>query len=78
MKKEYFDLKKVELKNNIYNKVYNNKERVIKLKKLQILFDGVNLIKRDNDSNYLIDLIFLIIETVGLNLWWIYLNHTKS
>jgi len=55
-----------------YNKVYNNKERAIKLKKLQILFDDINLIKRDNDSNYLIDLIFLIMERTCIRdkLYW--------
>lgn len=56
----------------VYNKVYNNKERTIKLKRLQLLFDKVNLIKRENDSNYLIDLIFLIVQYTCLKhyLYW--------
>ena len=63
-----------------YNKVYNNKERAVKLKKLQILFDSVNLIKRDNDSNYLIDLIFLIIERTCIRnrLYWKIINNNND
>ena len=55
-----------------YNKDYNNKDRYIKLKRLEKLFDEVNLLKRDNNNNYLIDLIFIIVNftCIRKNIYW--------
>jgi len=47
-----------------YNKDYNNKDRFIKLKKLQNLFDEVNLLKREHESNYFIDFFFIILKYI--------------
>lgn len=56
-----------------YNKVYNIEEKKVKLNQLQSLFKENNQLKRLDNANYFIDLLFIIAEyfCIKHNIYWI-------
>jgi hypothetical protein len=56
-----------------YDKVYTAEEKYSRLKNLEELFKSVSVLKRSNDSNFLIDLLYACIRCICLrnNINWI-------
>lgn len=63
-----------------YDKVYTPEEKYMRLKNLEDLFKSLSALKRTNDSNLLIDLLYAIIRCLCLcgNINWIDIKKTTT
>jgi hypothetical protein len=63
-----------------YDRVYTVSEKAARLKSLEKLFKSLSVLKRTNDTNYLIDLIFLVIRFLCIrkNIKWILITDNVS
>ena len=63
-----------------YDKVYTPEEKYMRLKKLEDLFKTLSALKRTNDSNLLIDLLYAMIRCLCLcgNISWIDIKKTVT
>ena len=63
-----------------YNRVYTKSEKIAQLSSLENLFKSMSSLKRDNDNNYCIDLIYLIVRVLCIrkNIKWITIKDIKS
>ena len=63
-----------------YDRVYTAEEKVARLKKLETLFKSLSLLKRTNDTNFLIDLLYAIIRCTCIrgNIKWIVIKNNVT
>lgn len=63
-----------------YDRVYTPKEKLGQLVKLEKLFKSMSSLKRINDNNYFIDLLYLIIRytCIRKNIKWIHMNDASE
>jgi len=63
-----------------YDRVYTPTEKAARLKSLEKLFKSLSVLKRTNDTNYLIDLLYMIIRftCIRSNIKWIKITDNVS
>jgi len=61
-----------------YDRVYTKEEKIVRLNNLEKLFKSMSSLKRTNDSNYFIDLIYLIARVLCIRskINWIKIDNT--
>jgi len=61
-----------------YDRVYTKEEKIVRLNNLEKLFKSMSSLKRTNDNNYFIDLIYLIARVLCIrkNIDWIKIDNT--
>ena len=61
-----------------YDRVYTKEEKIVRLNNLEKLFKSMSSLKRTNDSNYFIDLIYLIVRVLCIRskINWIKIDNT--
>ena len=59
-----------------YDRVYTKEEKIVRLNNLEKLFKSMSSLKRTNDSNYFIDLIYMCIRCccIRSNINWLYMS----
>jgi len=61
-----------------YDRVYTKEEKIVRLNNLEKLFKSMSSLKRTNDNNYFIDLIYLIARVLCIRskINWIKIDNT--
>jgi hypothetical protein len=69
-----------ELDEIFYDKVYTIDEKLFRLKKIEKLFKKVSNLKRTDENNFFIDLLYLIIRKtcIGVNIRWNHITDKKE
>jgi ABC-type multidrug transport system fused ATPase/permease subunit len=63
-----------------YDRVYTREEKLIRLANLEKLFKSMSALKRMNDNNYCIDLLFILIRMICIrkNITWVQIKEDNA